>query len=513
MDARNGSVDSTRRSLDSFASQIYPRWRLLIADVCSRACDVVSNQYDIFRVEPQTSRNAALKQLIGQVRDEFFALIDPGDTLRQDALAQVVIALNKHSDANLIYTDEDTIEVQTELPRFFFKPDWSPDLLLSMNYIGRLAVYRSEALTGLVSEIRDEPDIDYYLALKATESSRKPVHIALPLYTRERSYDAFLRLDDASRETIRRELEQRESRSGMRVRVVDGNLGSFHVRYKFAETPLVSIIIITSDMISYLRRCLDSLHQKTVYPNYEILIVDHQSRTQEAKEFFGRCPHRVLRYESRFNFARINNMAASECEAELLLFLNNDTEIVEPLWLTEMVGVAMSRDNIGIVGAKLLFPDRTIQHGGAIVGVGGTAVHAFYGLPENAPAYYGFAQVRRNWSTVTAACMMTKREVFEKLGGFDETFSVGGNDVDYCLRAAKIGYMTVYTPYAVLYHHEGVTRGRHFPASNHYHFLKKWRETIRQGDPYYNPNLSLQPGSLFTPILLQGWAVKHSRAG
>lgn len=499
MDARNGSEEQARNTMQSMQRQGYRNWKVIIA----REGDTVEIQSsegarETVHFDSALSGGGIVKRLLSHASGQFLSLVRAGDVLHEEAFVHVVKAVNINPDVQLIYTDEDSVRPDGTRVNPFFKPDWSPDLLLSFNYIGRLAVYSTELAMKAMEALPDGVDEERVLALAVAEMPSKIVHVPIPLYGRAVGNGNGFAGSEHSQRAVQLHLRRR----GIRGEVVDGGHGLVRVKHELPDSsPIVSIIIITHDMVGYLRRCLDSLRQRTNYPNYEIVIVDHRSMDPATRSYLAGCQYKVLRYDGSFNFARINNLGVRETKGELIVFLNNDTEVSDPNWLAELVSVAQSREEVGVVGAKLLYPDGSIQHAGVVLGVGGTAAHSFVGLDRDAPGYFGLAQARRNCAAVTAACMLTKRVVFDRLGGFDETFSVGGNDVDYCLRARLAGYLTVYTPYAVLMHHEGVTRGKGFPPKNHYYFVRKWKEAIRRGDPYYNPNLSLHPQSLYLPEL------------
>lgn len=495
-----------RQAIESVRKQIYPRWELCICDDGSTAVQVsrilteYSQRDERIRVvaSPRNGGiSAASNNALALATGEFVGLLDHDDELTPDALYEVVTLLNDEPELDFIYTDEDKITVEGRREEPFFKPDWSPDLLLSMNYIAHFAIIR-RSLLGEAGGFTEglEGSQDYDLFLRLSEKTQKIGHIAKPLYSwRKIPYSTA---DDRQAKPYahtagRRALQAHLQRRGVSAEVCDGlNVPfGYRVRYHFEEQPLVSIIIPTKDRVELLRRCLDLIEKKTTYRHFEILILDNQSEKKETLEYFARSPHRVISVPGPFNYSRINNIGVTHAQGEILLFLNNDTEVIAEEWLTAMLEHAC-RPEVGAVGAKLLYPNRTIQHAGVVLGHGGVAGHAFWYLPEKEPGYFYFPQVIRNCSAVTAACMMMRKSVFTEVGGFDEQIHVAFNDVDLCLRVREKGYLVVYTPYATLYHLESATRKKLHPIENEAYFRKRWGKIVQAGDPYYNPHLSLE---------------------
>ena len=284
------------------------------------------------------------------------------------------------------------------------------------------------------------------------------------------------------------------ARRGIAAEVNLTGEGHFRLRYHLQEKPLVSIIIPTRDKMELLERCVTSILEKTIYNNYEIIIVNNHSVETVTEIYLEKLNKtsgfNVLKYDEQFNFSKINNFAVEHAKGDYLLFLNNDTEIITPEWLEELVSIAQQKAT-GAVGVKLLFPDGTIQHGGVILGLRGIAGHAFYKSPADYPGYMDLARVSRNCSAVTAACLLMRMDVFQEIGGFNCNLGVELNDVDFCLRIIEKGYNIVWTPHALLYHHESKTRGYSLSESNISYFLAKWQNLITAGDLFYNPNLTL----------------------
>jgi GT2 family glycosyltransferase len=425
----------------------------------------------------------------------YMCFLDHDDTLAPHALAYICEALSQNSGADLLYSDEDKIGAQGQRTDPFFKPDWSPDLLLSENYLCHLLVIGSDLAqkAGFLDPAFDGSQ-DYDLILRATEQARRIVHIPKVLYHwRAGAASTASSIDNKSYalDAAKRALERRH-------RVEPGLVtGRWRVRYPIPEGSRVSIIIASGGRVDALRTNLESLFGKTTYRDYEVVIADN-SKTQAierlVREFQRARPN--LRYldarDKPFNFSAINNAAARECDSPALLFLNDDTSVIAPEWLEAMLELAL-RPEAGAVGAKLLYPNGAIQHAGVVMGLYDNCGHAFKGLDGSKPHYFDFTDIIRNVSAVTGACLMTRASVFWQAGGFDEDeFAVAFNDVDFCLRLGSLGYQNLYTPHAVLYHHESLSKTSKdlIPHPKEVAAMRlKWGKTIAH-DPFYNPNLT-----------------------
>ncbi|MBI2900066.1 MAG: glycosyltransferase family 2 protein [Planctomycetes bacterium] len=497
-----------RAAVRSVRAQEYPCWELCIADDAStqphvrRLLDEMRCEEPRLRVMHRTRNegiSAASNSAIDLAKGEFVTFLDHDDELPPWALLEVVRSLNRDPRLDVIYSDEDKLDAGGRRCDPFFKPDYSPDLLLSMNYITHLTVLRRSLLAEL-GGFRSGFDgsQDYDLILRAVERTSRMAHIPHILYHWRKSATSTSAKPEAKEyafEAGRRALEDALRRRGEKGRVEETPIrGRYRIRYALSGTPLVTIIIPTRDNAGLLRNCIRSIREKTTYAGYEILVVDNgsveASTRQYLQEAAARPNCRVLRRDEPFNFSRLNNAAAREARGEYLVFLNNDTEIVDGGWIDEMLSHAQ-RAGVAAVGAKLLYSDRTVQHAGVVVGLGGIAGHAFCGITAEDPGYLALAAVVRNTAAVTAACMMMRRTRFEEMGGFDETLHVGFNDVDLCLRLLERGYRIVWTPFAHLFHYESRTRRRVDPVENQQRFYHRWRELLDLGDPYYNPNLDL----------------------
>jgi len=437
--------------------------------------------------EPAVASNAGADLATG----EHITFVDQHDVLAADALAAVLDAMNGDGPADIAYTDEDLVDRDGRRSRPTFKPDWSPDLLLSTMYVGRLLVVRRSlfhAVGGLRHGLGEARWYD--LALRAAEEAGSIAHVPFVAYHRDAT--AATRGTGDVRAAMVSALSDALERRGIDATVNTGLAeGSLRARYRIRAKPLVSVIVPFRDGADQLRRCVDSV-RASGYDRWELVLVDNQSwqpETAALRRLLEQDPRcRVVDDRRPFSWAAINNTAAQQADGEVLLFLNSDVEGREPGWLEAMVEHAQ-RPEVGAVGARLLYPDGRIQHAGVVMGLGGSASgHAYCLCPGDEPGYLGHAEMVRNYSAVTGAAMMVRTAVFAELGGFDERFAVCFNDVDFCLRLGQAGYLVVYTPFAELVHHESSTRGLAIDGGDVDEMMRRWAPVIGR-DPYFNPNL------------------------
>jgi GT2 family glycosyltransferase len=498
-----------RLMVDSVMAQTYTRWELCLADGSSAAPYVRPfltrlAEHDA-RVKvvflPQNlgisgHSNAALALATG----EFIGLLDSDDVLMPYALFEVVRALNEAPATDLIYSDEDkTDDTGTERWDPFFKPDWSPDLLLTCNYITHFGVYRRslvEAVGGLRPEYDGSQDHD--LLLRFTERTDRIVHVPSILYSWRAIPSSTARNISAKPYAVdaaRRAIDDALRRRGVAGRVETGfSLGQWRVRYDLCGQPAVTLVIPTGGKMEFLRPCLESVLERSTYPNLQVLVTDNSDGTAVAdhcRDLERRDPrlrYRRFRIEP-FNYSALNNFALSHVDTPYVVFLNDDITVITPDWAEAMLEHAQ-RPEVGVVGARLLYPDRSHQHAGVILGPYGNSGHAFKHFPENDPGYFCLPRMIRDCSAVTFACAMMRRSVFEEVGGLDaQNLAVVYNDVDICLRIRERGYWVIYTPYAVLFHHESATRTMHSSPDEEEYMRRRWGGVIRD-DPFYNPNLT-----------------------
>jgi len=508
-------------AIHSVTSQIYSQWELCIADDASTDPAVRPFLEKIAASDPRiklTFRNrnghisACSNSALEMASGEWCSLLDQDDAFAENALALVALEIDRYPDAGLIYSDEDKIDEDGVRSNPFFKPDWNPELFLGQNYINHLGCYRADLLRE-IGGFREgfEGSQDYDVALRCVERLRSEQIRRIPriLYHWRMVTGSLAAVVDAkpyAREAARRAIADHAKRRGMPGTVTacpENNESHRFIHAVPQPAPLVSIIIPTRDRIRLLKRCIESLRALTDYQPFEIVVVDNGSVEAETLAFLreGEADKsiRVLVDTGPFNYSRLNNRAATKARGEILVFLNNDTEIDDPGWLTEMVSHA-ARSEVSAVGARLWFPDGTLQHGGVILGLGGVAGHAFPHIPHGHPGYFNRALLQQNYSAVTGACLAMRKVVFEELRGFDEkNLGVSFNDIDLCLRLMQRGYRIVWTPYANLIHHESASRGHQRTIEEQKEFERaveymqtRWGAQLL-GDPSYNPNLSLNP--------------------
>lgn len=503
--------------IESVQAQTYKNWELCLADgsdsehsfvgeICKKYADGDKRiKYEKLEKNLGISENtnACIRMAIG----EYIALLDHDDLLHPAALYEVMRAICEHG-ADFIYTDENTF---SEEPRDaynpHFKPDFSPDTLRSYNYICHLSVFSRELLDS-VGYFRSEYDgsQDYDLILRLTEKAKKVFHIRKILYY-WRAHKNSVAQDVAAKPytvtAAKKALAAHLERCGLKGEVLDSSVPTtYHIKYEIDGNPLISVIIPNKDHTDDLDICLKSLYEKSSYKNFEVIIVENNSTEKETFEYYEaiaqkHCNIKIVKWEGNFNYSAINNFGVSYAKGEYILLLNNDVEIINGSCLEEMLMFAQRKD-VGAVGAKLYYSDDTVQHAGVILGLGGTAGHAHKHFGRNHPGYMARASIAQNLTACTAACLMMRRDVFDEVGGLDESFEVAFNDVDLCMKIREKGYLVVFTPYAELYHYESKSRGNDSTPEKLERFRgeidrfkEKWQKQLDDGDPYYNPNLTL----------------------
>ena len=503
--------------INSIFGQIYENWELCLYDDASTNEETleclrkwaehdsrISVTYGKDNLHISGASNNALKMANG----EFVGLMDNDDELTNDALYHVIDLLNNHSDADYIYTDEDKIDEEGDYCQPHFKPGWSPELLESMMYVGHFSVIRKSILEQ-VGGFREglEGSQDYDLALRIAEISNNFYHIPKILYhwriipgsvsgggdAKQYAYTSAVNAltEHVAKENLNNSAETTNYAGLYRIRRESGN-------------PSVTIIIPFHNKAEMTIDCLKSIKNSS-YDNYSIFLISNNSSDDELKlvKNYIENDERITleEYNHKFNWASINNWAAQCCESEFLLFLNNDTLIINKDWIESLLDCGIKK-NVGAVGAKLLYEDDTIQHAGIIMQIGGIAGHAFRYHPDEVPGYFGYSDVVRNCAAVTGACMLVRKELWQQLDGFDESLRISYNDVDFCLRLLEINYAVIYTPFAKLYHLESISRPKTIADMSTEELVEFQRESdflrrrhlkyFKEGDPYYNPNLTLR---------------------
>lgn len=505
--------------IQSVQKQTYPHWELCLADASDDPSVGVEKNVAAYMKHDHRIRYTQIPNLgISENTNEcmklatgdYFSLLDHDDVLHPSALFYVMKAICEE-DADFIYTDEASFESPdlSKLVTMNFKPDFSPDYLCGVNYICHLTTFSRE-LQQQVGEFRPECNgsQDYDMILRLTEKAKHIVHIPKLLYfwrIHPQSTAGGVEAKPYCISAAIRALEDHYKRLGIQATVEESGIMPTTYRTHFAiiGEPLISIIIPNKDNIDTLETCVSSILNLSTYKNYEILVVENNSEEDKTFQYYEELKKRdsriqVITYQGSFNYSKINNFAVQYAKGEHLLFLNNDTQVIAPDWLQEMLGYSQ-REDVGGVGAKLNYPDDTIQHAGVVVGLGGYAAHAHRNFTRESVGYIYRIILPNNFSACTAACLMMKKSVFLEVGGFTEEFTVAYNDVDLCLKVRETNRYIVYTPYAELYHYESKTRGDDNADSEKTKrfnrekalFAKRWHDILEKGDPFYNVNLTL----------------------
>lgn len=507
-----------RECVDSVIAQTYPNWELCIADDASSAVETTSTlkalaaQDSRIRVvfRPENGHiSAATNSAFELCRGEWVALLDHDDLLAKNALAEVAAAIKAHPQAQLIYSDEDKIDMGGRRFSPFFKPAFSLELFRSANYLNHLTVHRADNIRrvgGWRAGFEGSQDYDLNLRVIETVPIESIVHIPKVLY-HWRAVEGSTALAGSEKnypyEAGLRALKEHLERTGEQADVEPATgLPYYRIRPRLPEPqPLVSIIIPTKDGVELLRGCLNSIFSGTSYRNYEIIIVNNQSVEPQTAEYFDELRDdarvRIIDYDKPFNYSAINNTAVQQANGSVICLLNNDIVAISPSWLDEMVSWAI-QNRVGCVGAKLYYGNETLQHCGVILGVGGVAGHSHKHRPRYDTGYFSRTALLQNLSAVTAACLVVRKEVYDVVGGLNERdLKVAFNDVDFCLRVRQAGFVNVWTPYAELYHLESVSRGAEDNPEKIARFNREitymrdyWGDLLTR-DPYYSPHLTL----------------------
>lgn len=505
-----------RAMLDSVLAQVYERWELCVADDASRDPSVLATLRHYAARDPRirvTARSenghisAASNTALSLASGDYVAFLDHDDVLAPEALLEVAVALGTDPSCDVLYTDEDKIDDSGTWRDPYFKPDWSPESFLARMYVGHLLVCR-RALVLEAGGFRSEFDgsQDYDLVLRLSERTGRILHLPAVLYhwrahpnSTASTGSVKSYATSAAERALRAALERRGERATVHAKTESP--GVYDVRFALTGTPRISLIVPTRDHGEDVERCLGAAFARTAYPSLDVTIVDNGSTEPDSLATFERLAAAdsriaILRQPGPFNFSRLINAGVAHAAGDVLLLLNNDTEAVSDGWIEAMLEYAQ-RPAIGAVGALLLYPDGTVQHAGVVAGLGGVAGHSHKHFPGDAPGYFHALRAIGNYSAVTAACMMVRRDAFERAGGFDESLAVAFNDVDFCLRLREAGFRNVYLPHVVLFHAESKSRGPETQPQAIDRFAReiatmkaRW-PVLATGDPYYNPNLTL----------------------
>ena len=509
-----------REMIDSVVTQTYRNWELCLADgsddkhtdvgrICQEYIDKDSRiKYQ--KIEKNLGISGNTNVCFSMAAGNFIGLFDHDDVMHPSLLFECVKAVCEH-DADYVYTDEATFTSPNldDLIVLHFKPDYSPDNLRANNYICHFSMFDADLLkkTGLFRPEYDGSQ-DHDMILRLTEEAKHVHHIPKILYY-WRSHPNSVAADigaktyaiDAAKRAVH---DHMRDYYGIEVEVESTRAFPtiFQIKYPIAGEPLISIVIPNKDHVEDLRRCITSIEKKSTWKNYEIVVVENNSVEQSIRDYYKELENdpkvEIVTYEGEFNYSRINNVGVKETNGEYLLFLNNDTEVISPDWMEQLLMYAQRKD-VGAVGAKLYYADNTIQHAGVVIGLGAhrSAGHTHYKMPREHLGYMGRLCYAQDVTAVTGACLMVKKSIYEEVEGLDETFTISLNDVDLCLKIREKGYLNIFTPFAELYHYESKTRGmeegeklRRYERECA-HFRDKWKKQLDAGDPYYNPNFSL----------------------
>lgn len=509
-----------REMIDSVVTQTYKNWELCLADgsddkhtdvgrICQEYIEKDSRiKYQ--KIEKNLGISGNTNVCFSMATGNFIGLFDHDDVMHPSLLFECVKTVCE-KDADYVYTDEATFTSPNldDLIVLHFKPDYSPDNLRANNYICHFSMFDADLLkkTGLFRPEYDGSQ-DHDMILRLTEEAKHVCHIPKILYY-WRSHPNSVAADigaktyaiDAAKRAVH---DHMRDYYGIEVEVESTRAFPtiFQIKYPINGEPLISIVIPNKDHVEDLRRCITSIEKKSTWKNYEIVVVENNSVEQSIRDYYKELESdpkvKIVTYEGGFNYSRINNVGVKETKGEYLLFLNNDTEVISPDWMEQLLMYAQRKD-VGAVGAKLYYADNTIQHAGVVIGLGAhrSAGHTHYKMPREHLGYMGRLCYAQDVTAVTGACLMVKKSIYEEVDGLDESFTISLNDVDLCLKIRAKGYLNIFTPFAELYHYESKTRGmeegeklRRYERECA-HFRDKWKEQLDAGDPYYNPNFSL----------------------
>lgn len=506
-----------RQMIASVENQTYSNWELCLSDGSGKESPItgvleeykkkdsrIRVVYSESQLQISENTNAAINIASG----DFVVFMDHDDTICPNALYECAKAINEDDSIEVLYSDEDKMTMDGN--KFFqphFKPDMNLDLLCTVNYICHLFVAK-RTLLDKVGMLRSEFDgaQDYDFILRCIENTKHVKHIAKILYHWRSHEDSTAENPESKMYAFvagQRAIEAHYNRIGVKAEVSQGEFpGLYRTKFMIEDNPLISIIIPNKDHIDDLKRCMNSIIEKCTYKNYEFVIVENNSTEKETFEYYKSLEDipniHVVYWEGIFNYSEINNFGVQHAKGDYFLLLNNDTEVINEDCLEQLLGYC-TRPDVGIVGARLYFEDGTIQHAGVVIGFGGIAGHCFVQQAHGATGYCHRIICAQNYSAVTAACMMVKRSVYEEVGGMSPELAVAFNDIDFCMMVRKAGYLIVYNPYAELFHYESKSRGLEDTPEKVARFNKeiatferRWPDILKNGDPYYNPNLSLE---------------------
>ncbi len=516
-----------REMIESVTSQTYENWELCLADGSDKEHGLVAETIVEYQKKDETSgksgrilyhklkKNEGISgntnQCLAMATGEYIGLFDHDDILHPSVLYEYVKVINEQQ-ADYIYCDETTFKSGdiNKMLTMHFKPDYAIDNLRANNYICHFSVFARKLLDGTeLFRPRFDGSQDHDMILRLTDRAEKVVHVPkLMYYWRSHAGSTAAGIDakpyavEAAKGAVADHLK-RHGFEHFQISSTRAFDTIFKIRYQIIGSPKISIVIANKDHKEDLKRCITSILEKSTYENYEIIVVENNSTQQEIFDYYEELKEnekiRVLTYEGEFNYSAVNNLGVANANGEYILLLNNDTQVITVNWMEELLMYAQ-REDVGAVGAKLYYADKTIQHAGIVLGLGAhrTAGHSHYKQHRDNLGYMGRLCYAQNVSAVTGACLLVKKALFEEAGRLDESFAVSLNDVDFCLKLREKGYLNVFTPFAELYHFESISRGlddngekaRRYNKESE-RFREKWKDVLKAGDPYYNANFSL----------------------
>jgi len=519
----NTPKDFLKEMLDSVMYQTYENWELCLADgsdaehayvgeICAEYAEAAAGRIVYKKLEKNEGIAGNTNQCYKMATGEYIGLFDHDDILHPSVLYEYVKAINEQG-ADYLYCDETTFKSGdiNKMLTMHFKPDYAPDNLRANNYICHFSVFSRELLEGTeLFRTQFDGSQDHDMILRLTDNARKVVHVRKLLYywrCHAGSVASGIGAKPYAIAAAKGAIADHLKKHGMKHFQITSTRACetiFRIRYQIQGNPKISIVIANKDHAQDLRRCVSSIVEKSTYDNYEIVIVENNSTTKEIKELYDQLTRqyafiKIVTFEGKFNYSAVNNLGVKHTSGEYIVLLNNDTEVISANWMEELLMYAQ-RDDVGAVGAKLLYPDRTIQHAGVVIGLGAhrTAGHTHYKMPLQNLGYMGRLCYAQNMSAVTGACLLVKKSLYEQVEGLEEAFEISLNDVDFCLKLREKGLLVVWTPFAQLYHHESISRGLDDQGekAERYNresamFREKWAAVLEQGDPYYNPNFTL----------------------
>jgi glycosyltransferase involved in cell wall biosynthesis len=493
-------------AIKSVQAQYYPHWELCICDDASTQAStrrllqsIKDPRIKVLYSEQNQGISVTTNRAAETAKGDFIAFLDHDDELTPDALLAVARTLNAQPDLDVIYSDQDKLNARNRIVEPFHKPDWSPDYFRAVMYVGHLLVVRRK-LFHYVNGLNKAFDgvQDYEFMLRVSEQTSKIAHIPQILYHWRMIPGSVALGVDAKGEKIEelqiQAVNAHLQRIGLNAEAIRHPV--YHHRALIKpkpreHNPKVSIIILTKDAPEHIARCLSSIFSRTSYPNFEVVVVDNGTTDPAALEILQTYPVRTIAYDAKFNYSRANNLGVQAASGEIIVLLNNDTEVISPDWLEQML-LYLDDPKVAIVGPKLIYPNRTIQHAGVTLGLRGTADHIMRGFPWDADGYAGSLSCPRDVAAITGACLMMRREDYLSSGGLLDYYGTHYQDLDLCLRFLSSGSRNVYVPYAVLVHYEGATRGDTYNHLDRALLLDTWGDVISKGDPFHNPNFSLE---------------------